>query len=248
VSQWDELLQREVPRRKMCLLSSTKASDITLDPAEEESQSDLACGKHKAQEPPLEGDYHPLVIHYQDVQQDMQKERTLKIPATLPLVKSKQRISGCVYVASQRDVPTALALHRIFPSLKVWSTVPLDFASSISNGKPLQAKVVQANSPEYRPNLAVSTLAFDIANFDPLLPVEAAKLGVPCIGLAQQKEQAWLWPELSLQKPDPMVAAELGRQMLTDQGVATDLCLGARKSLASALTPSNDRPLGSVRN
>lgn len=177
----------------------------------------------------------------------VQLEHTLRIPVTLPLTKSKQRVCGCVYVASQRDVPTALALHHIFPGLKVWSTIPLDFASSVSNGKPLQAKVVQANSPQYRPNLAVSTLVLDLGSFDPLLPVEAAKLGVPCIGLAQKKEQVWLWPDLSLTKPDPLMAAELGRQMLTDQGVATDLCQTARQRLAGTLTSVNDRLLESVK-
>ena len=93
----------------------------------------------------------------------------------------------------------------------------------------------------------MSTLALDIASFDPLLPAEAAKLGVPCIGLARQKEQVWLWPELSLQKPDPIVAAELGRQMLTDQGVAADFCLAARQRLAGALTTANDGHLESIR-
>src|SRR5205807_2187072 len=138
-------------------------------------------------------------------------ERILRIPATLPLVKSKQRVSGCVYVASQCDVPTVLVLRRIFPGLTVWSTMLLDFASSVSHDRPLQTKVVEAKSPEYRPYLAVSTLALDIGSRDPLLPIEAAKLGVPCIGLAQHREQAWLWPELSLTKPDPLMAAELGR-------------------------------------
>jgi len=41
-----------------------------------------------------------------------------------------------------------------------------------------------------------------------------------------------------LDKPDPIIAAELGRQMLTDQGVAADLCLAARQRLASALIES----------
>lgn len=161
---------------------------------------------------------------------------------TLPLVKSKQRIPGYVYVASQCDVPTALALRRIFPGLKVWSTISLDFGSLVSDDKSFQAKVVEANGPEYRPHLALSTLALDMGSSDPRLPTEAAKLEVPCIGLAQRREQAWLWPDLSLAKPDPLMAAELGRQMLTDQGVATDLCLSARQKLASILTSVNNEP------
>ena len=85
-------------------------------------------------------------------------------------------------------------------------------------------KVIEANGPEYRPQLALSTLALDTGSCDPRLPLEAAKLGVPCIGLAQQREnafgshttfkdggadalenafQALAWPELSLEKPDP---------------------------------------------
>jgi hypothetical protein len=80
-----------------------------------------------------------------------------------------------------------------------------------------------------------------------MLPAEAAKLGVPCIGLAQQREQALLWPKLSLEKLYPLMAAELGRQMLTDQGVAIEVCTTARQQLAGALTSSNSRPSQSVR-
>jgi len=224
VPQWEELLQREVTHRKTSLRPSAKASGILCDFRGENGLSDPSPGEHKA---------HRVAA---ELLQDVQLERAIRIPVTLPLAKSKQRVSGCVYVASQLDVPIALALRHIFPDLHIWSTTPLDFGSSASNDKTIQAKVVQVNSPEYRPYLAVSTLALDIASFDPRLPVEAAKLGVPCIGLAQQREQVWLWPDLSLEKPDPLIATELGRQMLTDQGVAADLCMRARQQLAGALT------------
>jgi hypothetical protein len=177
----------------------------------------------------------------------IQPERTLRIPVTLPLAKSKQRIPGYVYVASQCDVTSVLALQRIFPCLKVWSTVTLNFDSSMPDDKSLQVKAVEANGPEYRPHLAMSTLALDMGGSDPRLPAEAAKLEVPCIGLAQQQEQARLWPDLTLDKPDPLMAAELGRQMLTDQGVATELCMAARQRLAGALTSSPSERLESVR-
>jgi len=221
VPQWEELLQHETTRRRTSLHSSAQISGISHGG---ERLSDFALGQHKA---------HGL-------EAELLYERALRIPVTLPLVGSEHRVSGCVYVASQPDVPIALALRHIFPALNIWSTIPLDFGSTASNGKPIQAKVVQANSTEYRPQLAVSTLALDIASFDPRLPVQAAKLGVPCIGLAQQREQAWLWPDLSLEKPDPLIAAELGRQMLTDQGVAADLCLYARQQLAGTLSSTND--------
>ena len=219
----------------------------------------LACKAQKSREFALSYDWKRIVPQWEELllretarkkmslHSSVQSERTLRIPVTLPLVKSKQRLPGYVYVASQCDVPSVLALQHIFPDLKVWSTVSLDFGSLLSNDKPLQVKVVQANSAEYRPHLAMSTLALDMGSFDPVLPVEAAKLSVPCIGLAKHREQAQLWPELSLEKPDPLKAAELGRQVLTDQGVASELCLKARQHLAGALTPSHDGHLGSVK-
>jgi glycosyltransferase involved in cell wall biosynthesis len=222
--QWDELLLREVPRRR----TNQRIFGIPGTPQDEEGVSDLASGERTASEVMAE------------VFQEARPEQILRIPVTLSLGKSKQRVQGYVYAASQHDVPSVLALRRIFPGLKVWSTVQLDFGSLASNDKPLQVKVVQANSAEYRPHLAMSTLALDMSSSDLILPVEAAKLGVPCIGLAQQREQARLWPELSLAKPDPLMAAELGRQVLTDQGVTSELCLRARQCLAGALTPMNN--------
>jgi hypothetical protein len=204
---------------------------IPSDHHTEEGSPDLAHTKPKTDELDT------------DSSENTEPEYPIRIPVTQPLVKSKQRTPGYVYAASQCDVPSVLALRRIFPSLKVWSTISLDFGSLFSDDKSLQVKVVEANGPEYRPHLALSTLALDMGSSDPRLPTEAAKLGVPCIGLAQQREQARLWPDLSLTKPDPLMAAALGRQMLTDQGVATDLCLSARQTLASTLTPGNQKPL-----
>jgi glycosyltransferase involved in cell wall biosynthesis len=228
VPQWEELLLREIARKRMSPFSSVNASSISDVSHTEEGSFDLVSRESTTGE--------------LETEEAIQPERTLRIPVTLPLAKSKQRIPGYVYAASQCDVPSVLALRRIFPGLKVWSTISLDFGSLVSDDKPLQVKVVEANSPEYRPHLALTTLALDTGGFDPQLPTEAAKLGVPCIGLAQQREQAWLWPDLSLTKPDPLMAAELGRQMLTDQGVATNLCLNARQHLADTLIANYDRP------
>ena len=183
--QWDELLRREVPRRRMNQrLSSISGTSGTS--REKEGASDLAFEGHTASE------------MMKEVFQEARPEHILKLPVTLPLAKSKQRLPGYVYAASQCDVPTVLALWRIFPGLKVWSTVLLDFGSLVSGDQPLQIKVVQANSAEYRPHLAISTLALDMSSFDPLIPIEAAKLGVPCIGLAQQRENAFAPPSLKV--------------------------------------------------
>ncbi len=230
--QWEELLLREISRKRT---SPSPSVSIPGDHHTEEDSPDLAYAEPKTDD--LETD---------SSSENTEPEYPIRIPVTLPLVKSRQRIPGYIYAASQCDVPTALALRRIFPGLKVWSTITLDFGSLVSDDKPLQTKVVEANGPEYRPQLALSTLALDLGCSDSRLPIEAAKLGVPCIGLAQQREQASLWSELSLAKPDPLMAAELGRQILTDQGIATDLCLKARQALTSILTPVNEG-LGSLR-
>jgi glycosyltransferase involved in cell wall biosynthesis len=223
--QWEELLLREVSRKRTSPPSSVS---IPGDHHAEEDSTDLAHTEPKADESET------------DSSENIEPEYPIRIPVTLPLVKSKRRTPGYIYAASQCDVPSVLALRRIFPGLKVWSTISLDFGSLGSDDKSLQVKVVEANGPEYRPHLALSTLALDTGSSDPRLPIEAAKLGVPCIGSAQQREQARLWPELSLTKPDPLMAAALGRQILTDQGIATDLCLSARQHLASVLTPDKE--------
>jgi hypothetical protein len=99
-------------------------------------------------------------------------------------------------------------------------------------GKPLQVKVVPADSPSYRSSLAASTLALDLGGADPALPVDSAALAVPCIGLTRQMDQMQFWPELSLERPSLIAAANLARWMLTDQGAAAEVCTHAGQRLA----------------
>jgi hypothetical protein len=176
--------------------------------------------------------------------QERRDQYRLGIPVTLPLTEPRQakaRIRGCVYAASASDVPIVQVLAAIFPDLKVWSTVPLALGFHAKDGEPLRAKVVRANSTAYRSQLAASTLALDTANYDPLLAVQAAQLGVPCLGLAHSLQQVWLWPELSLAGPDSQAAAELGRWMLTDQGRAADLCTQASQRLSGTCPLVDER-------
>ena len=103
-------------------------------------------------------------------------------------------------------------------------------------GEPLPVTVVPGDSPTYRSSLAASTLALDLGGANPALPAESADLGVPCIGLTRQVDQLRLWPELSLESPDPTAAATLARWMLTDQGDAAEVCRRACQRLASGGT------------
>ena len=130
------------------------------------------------------------------------------------------------------DVGVLRLLSRIFPGLRVWSSVALEVDSESVPGEPLPVTVVPGDSPTYRSSLAASTLALDLGGANPALPAESADLGVPCIGLTRQADQLRLWPELSLESPDPTAAATLARWMLTDQGDAAEVCRRARQRLA----------------
>jgi hypothetical protein len=162
---------------------------------------------------------------------------TLTLPVTLPPAApplANGRLLGYVYAASPADVGVLRVLRRIFPGLQVWSSVALEVDSGSMPSTPLHATVVPADSPTYRANLAASTLALDLGGANPTLPAESADLAVPCIGLTRQADQVRLWPELSLESPDPTAAATLARWMLTDQGDAAEACMRARQRLTGS--------------
>ncbi|MBL8186866.1 MAG: glycosyltransferase family 4 protein [Acidobacteria bacterium] len=164
-------------------------------------------------------------------------ERTLTIPVTLPPDEAspvKMRVTGCVYAASERDVPVIRELSLIFPGLNVWSLADLELGSDRVSGEMVQVKATPPDSEEYRRRLAASTLAIDLGGIDPDLPLQAAQFGVPCIGLTAQTAQMRFWPELSLANPDAEMAAELGRRLLTDQGAVEEFCALARNRLANS--------------
>jgi glycosyltransferase involved in cell wall biosynthesis len=244
IPQWHELLEREVPRRRVDLRSRAEASRSTMHPPPATLARDLpqaiASFPQKVRVSGVEREVEEFAESFQDTQDQYR----LSIPVTLPLTdprQAKARIRGCVYAASASDVPIVQALAAIFPELKVWSTVPLALGLHPKDGEPLRAKVVRANGAAYRSELAKSTLALDTGSYDPLLAVQAAQLGVPCLGLARSLQQLWLWPELSLAGPDLPAAAELGRWMLTDQGRAADLCRQAYQRLSGTCALVNER-------
>jgi len=160
------------------------------------------------------------------------------LPSARPdLVKS--RGPGCVYLASEWDVPVIQTLGQVLPGLNVWSSKDLTVGMGRLSGCPVQAKTVPADSPSFLKHLAASTLAIDLGGVDPALPSQAAEMGVPCLGLAELSQQQWLWPDLALESADTEKAILLGRRLLTDQGESAAACEQARcrlrtMSLASA--------------
>lgn len=255
VPQWHELLQRQVPRLRANVRYPAATSRVTLRPHSVDGRLDLAKVLRGVM--PSLPDSAQVTLNVveskagqltAEIIQDAQAfQHTLTLPVTLPptdLQLVKTRVTGCVYLASASDVPVARALSRIFPGLNAWSVAPLDLGPSLLTGDSVPAKVVPVGGPVYRRHLASSTLALDLGGVDPALPALAAEAGVPCIGLVCQAEQVRLWPELSLEVPDPVAAAVLGRWMLTDQGDAADLCARARERLAPRALSLTGRGLG----
>lgn len=102
------------------------------------------------------------------------------LPVTLPLARPPQartRLTGLLSAASTWDLLAVLALCRIFPGIRVWSTLSLGLSGGHSGvGAPsvVQTQVVEAGSAQYQAALAATTLALDVAGFDQALPVQAA--------------------------------------------------------------------------
>ncbi len=244
--QWRELLQREVPRLRNAMRYPAAATRVTLQQRRTDGPAELAATVRRALPTPV--DNMQITVNVveskagqltAEVFRDAQAfERTLTIPVTLPPADpklAKSRVTGGVYLAGHCDVPVVQALSRIFPGLSSWSPTALDLGYDPDTGETIRSKSVPANTPVYRKYLAASTLAIDLGSSDPLLAVQAAKLGVPCIGVARQSQQARLWPELTLESADTAVAAKLCRLMLTDQGVAAEICQRARQRLTEPL-------------
>jgi glycosyltransferase involved in cell wall biosynthesis len=226
VSAWHELLTREVPLCKARQQAQAEISRITrYHPSPRIDRPHI----EQSTDEPAELTTVPVEVRaFADCP---------CIPVTLPLARPPQthrRLPGLLYAASVWDLPDVLALGRIFPGLKVWSTVSLGLpAGQAGTGAAcvVQTGVVQAESAEYRAHLAATTLALDGAGFDPGLPVQAAELQVPCIACASSAEQARLWPALCLMQRDGGRAASLGRQLLTDYALALEVCVYARQRL-----------------
>jgi glycosyltransferase involved in cell wall biosynthesis len=254
VPQWDDLLQREAPRLRQKIRQQSAASRLTLNFNRPEGPPELVKMMRAVMPGLPEGVQVSVNVAANkageltaEVMRDAAAlEHTLTLPVSLPSAEPalvKSRVTGCVYLASQRDAVVARQLSRIFPGLNVWSTVPFDLGPGQVTGQSVQVKVVPANSPAFRLNLAASTLALDTGGCDPHLAALAAELRVPCIRLATPATPDWLWPELSMEDLEPHQAAELGRWMLTDQGDATELCAQAYERLRLALTSAAETRL-----
>jgi glycosyltransferase involved in cell wall biosynthesis len=165
-------------------------------------------------------------------------EEELRIPVTLPscdTALAERRNTGCVYAASQKDMPVLVCLSRVFPRLGLWSTAALELLPENEGGDPQRLKPMHEGTLGYRKHLAATTLALDLSGANPGLPGEAADLGVPCIGSRNNPMQEMLWPELTLDHPSTSNALALARTLLTDQAEAAKHCERARAVLADML-------------
>jgi len=154
----------------------------------------------------------------------------LSLPAALPSTNpalAKTRSVGSIYLGGEQDIPIVQKLAEIFPAIKAWSSTALDLGIGRVSGKPVLTQACPSHDPTFRARMAATTLILDLGGTDERLPWLAAELGVPCIGPARLAVQKALWPDLSLNSPEPAAAVELGRRMFTDQGAAADACAWA---------------------
>ena len=152
------------------------------------------------------------------------------IPVTLrPSVETPgiDRARGYVFAASAADLPVIRRLRKIFPGLTAWSTNQGDFAGDRHSR--LRCKLVTTGKRTWTKNFAATTLALDIGNSEPDLPVLAARLEVPCLGNERNAKQRRLWPGLTISPGDVDDAVAKARTILADQLEAMEACATARK-------------------
>jgi hypothetical protein len=251
VPRWHELLERELSRLRNKARYAQVVSRVTIGSRQDGPPTPAIAGDlNKAVRAAFTGLPEGATVTVNVVESKLGElavdvlrdaathEQELRIPVTLPSPDPalvEHRTTGCVYAASQSDVPVLVRLSRVFPGLSVWSTQSLQLGPDVQ-GKPTSVKPVPAGSSTYRKNLAASTLALDLDAVDPRLPLQAAELGVPCIGICRNPDQVRVWPGLSLGESDPAAALELARLVLTDQGEAADHCRQACAAMTSLAT------------
>jgi hypothetical protein len=150
----------------------------------------------------------------------------LTVPITLPSAEpalARVRVTGRICLAGPADRPVFEKLRAIFPGLSAWSPRELDSLSG--------CETVPVTTTEFRSYLASSTLALDLRSVAPILPVFAAELAVPLIGLSSSANQTRLWPGLSLARPSLSAATRKARTILTDHFEAAEACVLARRRL-----------------
>jgi len=231
VSQWHHLLQREVPALSRAIGQRPIDAPLGKKSVGQKAIKSTAISKpSKASRSQMQiiKKLESIGGHLSaEILREMtQFDSVFTLPVNLPPANRKHlRVAGRVYLASQLDLAVFRKLRRIFPGLTAWSSLDLNDPDAGA----VYVRIIEASGKEYSRFLAASTLAFDLNGHTLGLPDQSAAAGVPCIGLAQHKDQARLWPELSLEVPDVMMAAKLGRWMLTDHGAAADMCKRARK-------------------
>jgi len=241
VPQWQELIQREGARLRMKARYAGSVSRVTLGARGDGAGNTLARTLRSAL-PDLPDGVRVTVDVVENkagqltgevLRDAWSSDHCLTIPVTLPATDSaRRRVIGCVYVAGPDDVPVLRTLSRVFPGLNAWSSAPLPLGPD-RNGRPVVARAVARGTSEWTRYLAASVLALDLGSLDPELPARAAEFEVPCIGSCAHPIQEQLWPELTLTPPEPLAAARLARDLLTDQDEAAAICARARERLAA---------------
>jgi len=137
------------------------------------------------------------------------------------------------FCLAEADQPVFKALRTIFPVMEGW--IPCTLGSRGEEYDYL--KYIQICKPEdARYELAQSVLLLNLTtSLERALLIDAAFLGIPCIGNDIFPEQVILWPELVVH--DEKQAIDKARMLLTDAAVFARVSSNAREACVSCYAP-----------
>lgn len=135
------------------------------------------------------------------------------------------------------------SLKEIFPMLIGWSPHPADDLPPAADG----LQFPRFDHPDgARLELAQSILLIDLDGHLPdLLRIDAARLGVPCIGPPSNETQVGLWPELCA--IDAAGAVNLSRELLTNGARMRRLTSEAKAACARLQGPGEEQLAAALR-
>jgi glycosyltransferase involved in cell wall biosynthesis len=129
-------------------------------------------------------------------------------------------------------------LRRIFPLLSAWTAANDSLVRADADvWEGAEVTALGPVGPEFcRLHVAQSVLLLNLSGGLPAaMLIDAAALGVPCVGTGDVAEQRVLWPALCAETSDAAVA--LGRKVLSDAAFAERVSAGAIAACRIAFAP-----------
>jgi glycosyltransferase involved in cell wall biosynthesis len=244
IDQWDMLLRSRVQKLRAKVRLTTTATLITFENDSATTPENLLRELAKAEYPLSDGEPtaapgggDPTL----DPSQQLSAEGSiLTLPAT-PVSWSAavpKRETGSILLTSDADAEVVNILTGVLPALRPWSLTPLNLGAGKIGSRPVRTLGIPFGTPRFQQQLARTVLIFDSAGSEEALRVDAAFLGVPCIGPATCEMQVRLWPQLSYHDVPPTAIARIARDLLFDQHRLEAVSAAARQAVELLMAPA----------